>query len=221
MDPDCSSPPRKAPANPIRLPSMRTIVHSIWPHIPRNTPATRRRPITPVADREEGCSSGRAVGAGTVKVEGPQGPFPMEVISLGSNDEFDWDWWGDSMSDSHLAFHRFVVTRFAADDEAMDETTEVGGSQPQRLSLTPTATPVTSANSSRYHPCKFLFTTCSHLVGDSSSMWPQIGPIHRRHRPQNSNHHNGMRKACSAQALPPEIFSIPQSPLSSAARAPP
>jgi len=64
---------------------------------------------------------------------------------------------GEAVGPIQLDMTCAVVTDLAVDGEAEDETTEVGGSQPQPLSFTPTPSPVTPSQNSRYHPCMFFY----------------------------------------------------------------
>ena len=97
IDPDSNTPPKKVPANPVNLPSMRTIVRALCPNmIPlRLAPPT----TTPVVDRRDGDDNGDGAVASTsrVRVEELQRRPPTEEIDIGDG-EFDWGWWGSSKS---------------------------------------------------------------------------------------------------------------------------
>jgi len=73
IDPDCSSPLKKIPTNPVHLPSMRTIVRAMCPHMPQITTGPRHPPKVGVDDQEEDLDWAMAVDAGMDRVEDPQG----------------------------------------------------------------------------------------------------------------------------------------------------
>ena len=198
VGPGCDTPPKKGPLQSVRLPTMRTIVGEMCPHMPQPVPKPRSVPMTPDVDRQRGSRHSLNIATSRVHVVDPCGPFPNEDIAIGSDVEIDWDWWGSSRSNSASAYYRFVVTKFIADDEARDEITQVGNSQPPHLSPTPTPPPVTPAERSRYHPCTSLHTTYTSTLPTRTFV-----QIHHRLQAdsQDSNRHVDTHKALSTQQL--------------------
>ena len=83
--PDCQTPPKMIPANPVFLPSVKGIVRAMCPDMPSVPPRVST----------EGTSES-ALG-----VKAPQGPFFAEDLDIGDDVKIDWDWWGSSASDVH------------------------------------------------------------------------------------------------------------------------
>lgn len=93
-------PPKKVTKNPVHLPDMRTIVRALCPNMPQFVPASRSTPAASRVDREEGHGDEVMEDMGGVQAGGLQGPFLNEDDGIGSDAEIDWDWWGNSGSNS-------------------------------------------------------------------------------------------------------------------------
>lgn len=93
VDPDLSTPPKKNP--PVYLPSIRTIVGAMCPHMPQLAPTPCSMPTATGVCRGEGSRPGPVAGPSRVQAGAhPHGPLQTEEIVIGSDDDFDWDWWG-------------------------------------------------------------------------------------------------------------------------------
>lgn len=99
IDPDSNDPPKKVPASPVYLPSVRTVVRTLCPNMSRvSNTVPSPAPKHPV-DRVEGRDGGGTVAnTSRVRAEDLEGSFPMEEIALGDDVKVDWDWWGSGRS---------------------------------------------------------------------------------------------------------------------------
>lgn len=103
IDPDSDTPPKKVHDDPVYLPSMRTIVRVLCPHMLWSPEVVSPlMPTKSVIERGEGHGGGGGMVASTseVRVEDPRGPFHVEEVAVGDDVEIDWDWWGSSRSNS-------------------------------------------------------------------------------------------------------------------------
>jgi len=98
IDPDSNVSLKKVPIKPVNLPSMRTIVSTLYPGVLQLWP----KPPTPVpvAVRGGGDGNGAVASSSSVRVEDVRRQPPMEKINIGDEEEFDWEWWGSSKSNS-------------------------------------------------------------------------------------------------------------------------
>ena len=106
IDPDSRTPPKRVPANPVYLPSMRTIVRTLCPTMVQFKPEPYSTPTIPVVDRGDGYRGDAAVATTSgVQLGDLQRQFAMEEIVIGDDVEIDWDWWGSRGSNSAQDIH--------------------------------------------------------------------------------------------------------------------
>ena len=134
----------------------------------------------------------------------------MEDTFLEVEAGINWDWWGSSTSSSIQYIRHLCNVRLstAANGEAEDKTTKVGGIRSRALSPTPVPLPITAPINSRYHPCKgplplmymYYLNVCLTQCPPDRFTAPRTREFRSQTTPfKNSSRQLNTRKACSNQ----------------------